>query len=93
MRCLFKLTCSIQVASLGALGRGTPLFQAVIPPFSTNILIIKASVLDFLNNLRGLGIEYRNRVVVPACQAAYAGGIDSLKSIFGLHTSLNSGSD
>jgi hypothetical protein len=33
----------------------------------------------------------RNRVVVPARQPTYAGGIDSLKSILGLHKSFKIG--
>ncbi len=45
----------------------------------------RPSVLEFLNNLRGLGTEYRNRVVVPARQATQPGGIDSLESTLGLH--------
>jgi hypothetical protein len=44
----------------------------------------KVSVLEFLNNLCGLGTKYRNKVVVLARQATKAGGIDSLESILGL---------
>jgi hypothetical protein len=47
------------------------------------------SVLEFLNNLWGLGTEYsRNRVFVPARQATYAGGTNSLELIFALHKSF-----
>ncbi len=45
-------------------------------------------MLDFLNNLWGLGTEYRNRVIVPARQATKDGGIDSLQSSPGLHKRL-----
>jgi hypothetical protein len=45
------------------------------------------TVLKFLNNLWGLGTE-KNRVVVPARQAAQSGGIDSMESIHGLLKSL-----
>jgi hypothetical protein len=38
-------------------------------------------MLEFLNNLWGLGNEYRNKVVVPARQATWAGGIDALESV------------
>jgi hypothetical protein len=40
-------------------------------------------VLEFLNNLGGLGTS-RNRVAIPVCQATQAGGIGSLESILGL---------
>jgi hypothetical protein len=40
-------------------------------------------VLELLNNLGGLGIEW-NKVVVPARQATQPGGIGSLESILGL---------
>ncbi len=40
-------------------------------------------MLEFKNNLWGLGSEYRNRIVVPAHQATKAGGIVSLESILG----------
>jgi hypothetical protein len=44
--------------------------------------------LEFLNNLWGLGTEYRKRTIVPARQATKAGGIHSLESIPGLHKRL-----
>jgi hypothetical protein len=43
----------------------------------------QSAVLEFLNNLYN-----RNRVVVVARQATYAGGIDSLELIFGLFIPL-----
>jgi hypothetical protein len=44
--------------------------------------------LEILKNLWGLGIKYRNKVIVPARQARWAGGIHSLDSILGLHERL-----
>ncbi len=48
------------------------------------------TVLEFSNNLWGLGTEQEQgyRLIVPARQATQAGGIDSLDSIPGLLTSL-----
>jgi hypothetical protein len=37
--------------------------------------------LEFLNSLWGLGTEEEYRVIVPARQATWAGGIHSLESI------------
>jgi hypothetical protein len=47
------------------------------------------SVLEFLNNICGLGTEYRNRVAVTSRQATQPGGIGSVESILGLLKSLN----
>jgi hypothetical protein len=46
------------------------------------------TVVEFLNNLWGLGEPSRNRVVVPARQATQPGGIGSLGLILGLLKSL-----
>jgi hypothetical protein len=48
-----------------------------------------SSELEFVNNLWWVGTEYRYRVIVPARQATWAGGIDSLESISGLLKSSN----
>jgi hypothetical protein len=59
-----------------------------LPRFRESSLISScraASVLDFLNNLWELS---RTRVVVPALQATWACGIDSLEFIPGLLKSL-----
>ncbi len=50
----------------------------------------KSPVLEFLNNLWELGTEEpsRNKLIIPARQATYAGGIDSLESILGFIKSL-----
>ncbi len=48
---------------------------------------VSRPVLEFLNNLWGLGTS-RNRVVVPARQATQLGGIGSLESILWLLKSL-----
>jgi hypothetical protein len=45
-------------------------------------------VPEFLNTLRGLGTEYRNRVVVMARQATQHSGFGSLESILWLLKSL-----
>ncbi len=49
---------------------------------------LSKSVLELLNNSMGSLEPSRNRVVVPARQATWAGGIDPLKSMLGLLKSL-----
>jgi hypothetical protein len=44
--------------------------------------MLSDTVLEFLNNLWGARPS-RNRVVVPAHQSTYTGGIDSLELVLG----------
>jgi hypothetical protein len=75
------------------------LLPAGLPKYTMHILLplqfslpaclhVHKPELEFLKSLWGQGTEFRNRVIVPARQATYAGEIHSLESIPGFACTL-----